>query len=210
MGRPRKVGKRLPSLKALVDNPYTPWQTVVLKDWYGQDDYTLHITSATAVWYKTGMPAVPIRWVLIKDPQGKFEPQSLLCSDLSTPPVQILQWFRLRWQVEVTFEEVRAHLGVETQRQWSPQAIRRTTPALFALFSIVVTLAHQWLAHHPFVLPKAAWYQKSRMTFADALALVRQQLWQIRTFQMSTSEPDTVKVPLELFNTWSDLLCYAA
>jgi len=58
-----KVGKRLPGLKALVNNPYTPWQTVEMKDWYGRGDYPLHVTSATAVWYKTGMPAVPIRWV---------------------------------------------------------------------------------------------------------------------------------------------------
>jgi len=73
-GTSRKVGKRLPGLKALVNNP-TPWQTVEMKDWYGQGDY-LHVTSATAVWYKTGMPAVPIRWVLIKDPKGKFETQA--------------------------------------------------------------------------------------------------------------------------------------
>lgn len=210
MGRPRKVGKRLPALKALIDNPYTPWQTVVLKDWYGQGDYPLLIASATAVWYKTGMPAVPIRWVLIKDPNGKFEPQALLCTDLLAARVQILQWFRQRWQVEVTFEEVRAHLGVETQRQWSPLAILRTTPTLLALFSIVVTLAHQYQTQVSFDLPKAAWYQKSLPTFADALALVRQQLWQMQTFQMSPSELDTVKVPRKLFNAWSDLLCYAA
>lgn len=210
MGRPRKVGKRLPTLKALIDNPYTPWQTVVLKDWYGQGDYPLLIASATAVWYKTGMPAVPIRWVLIKDPKGKFEPQALLCTDLLAARVQILQWFRQRWQVEVTFEEVRAHLGVETQRQWSPLAILRTTPTLLALFSIVVTLAHQYQTQVSFDLPKAAWYQKSLPTFADALALVRQQLWQMQTFQMSPSELDTVKVPRKLFNAWSDLLCYAA
>lgn len=168
MGRPRKVGQRLPSIKALVDNPYTPWQTVVVQDWYAQANYTLYIASATAVWYKTGMPAVPIRWVLIKDPKGKFEPQALLCTDLAATPAQILQWFRLRWQVEVTFEEVRAHLGVETGRQWSSLAIERTTPILLALFSVVAALAHQLQAHHPFVLPKAAWYHKQLPTFADA------------------------------------------
>lgn len=210
MGRPRKVGQRLPGLKALVDNPYTPWQTVIMKDWYGQGDYTLHIASATAVWYKTGMPLVPIRWVLIQDPKGKFETQALLCTDLAATPRQILQWFRQRWQVEVSFEEVRTHLGVETQRQWSSLAIERTTPVLLGLFSIVTTLAHQQLWHHPFVLPKVAWYHLGQPTFADALALVRQQLWQMRTFQMSTSASDTVKIPRDLFNTWSDLLCYAA
>ena len=147
---------------------------------------------------------------MIKAPQGKEEPQALLCSDLSAPPVQILQWFRLRWQIEVTFFEVRAYLGVETQRSWSPQAIRRTTPALVALFSIVTALAHQQQLHYSFVLPKPAWYQKSLPTFADALAPVRQQLWQMRTFQMSALEPVTVKISRDLFNTWSDLLYYAA
>ncbi|MCG8362768.1 MAG: hypothetical protein MJA27_05470, partial [Pseudanabaenales cyanobacterium] len=137
MGRPRKVGQRLLGLKALIDNPYTPWRTVVMKDWYGQGDYALELASSTAVWYHTGMSAVPLRWVLIQDPKGRFETQALLCTDVSADPIQILRWFRRRWQVEVTFEEVRTHLGVETQRQWSDKAILRTTPALFALFSIV-------------------------------------------------------------------------
>ena len=210
MGRPRKVGKRLPTLKALIENPYTPWQTLVVKDWYGHGDYTLQIASHTAVWYHTGLPVLPIRWVLIKDPKGKFEPQALLCTNLSAQPMEILQWFRQRWQVEVTFEEVRSHLGVETQRQWSNLAILRTTPALLALFSIVVMLANQAQTQHPFNLLNTAWYHKSFPTFADALALVRQQLWQFRLFQLSNGETDTVNVPRTFFKCWSDLLCYAA
>ena len=113
----------------------------------------------------------PSALVLLKDPKGKFEPQALLCTDLLVPPEQIVHWFRQRWQLEVTFEEVRAHLGVETQRQWSDMAILRTTPALLALFSIVVTLAHQLQTQHPFDLPNTAWYQKSLPTFSDAKRL---------------------------------------
>ena len=112
--------------------------------------------------------------------------------------------------MEVTLEEVHAHLGVESQRQWSALAITRTTPALFALFSIVVTLAHEWQSKEGFNLPKAAWYHKSQPTFADALALVRQRLWLVKTFQTSGASEDVLKVPRQLFNTWSDLLCYAA
>ena len=112
MGRPRKVGKRLPTLKALIENPYTPWETIVVSDWYGQGDYSLQVASHTAVWYHTGLPAVPIRWVLIRDPKAQFPPQALLCTDLSAQPSQILHWFRQRWQIEVTFAEVLAHLGV--------------------------------------------------------------------------------------------------
>lgn len=210
MGRPRKVGQRLPTLQALVDNPYTPWHTVMVQDWYGRGDYPLQITSHTSVWYHTGLPSVPIRWVLLKDPTGQFEPQALLSTDTSAQPIQILQWFRQRWQLEVTFAAVRSHLGVESQRQWSALAILRTTPALFALFSIVVMLAHHQQTQHPFDLPNAAWYHKPLPTFADALALVRQQLWQVRLFHLSTRETDTVNVPRALFNCWSDLLCYAA
>ncbi|MGD1929921.1 MAG: hypothetical protein ACFB12_13530 [Leptolyngbyaceae cyanobacterium] len=126
-------------------------------------------------------------------------------------PKDILQWFRQRWPVEVTFEEVRAHLGVETQRQWSSKAILRTTPALLALFSLVTILAHQHdtcCGSMPRL--KATRYEKSLPTFADALALVRQQLWQLQTFQMSGPDIDMLRVPRALFNTWSDLLCYAA
>ena len=124
--------------------------------------------------------------------------------------MQILQWFRQRWQVEVTFKEVRSHLGVETQRQWSEKVILRTTPALLALFSIVVMLTNQMQAQHRFDLPNTAWYRKPSPTFADALALVRQQLWQFRLFQLSDRETDTVNIPRALFNCWSNLLCYAA
>ncbi len=119
MGRPRKVGKRLPTLNTLLDDPQTIWQFLTLEDWYGGRSCVLQLATQTAVWYHTGLPPVPIPWVLVKDPNGKFEPQAFLSTDLSTTPDQILLWFRQRWQVEVAFEEVRAHLGMETQRQWS-------------------------------------------------------------------------------------------
>ena len=84
--------------------------------------------------------------MLLRDPLGRFSPQALLCTDPARDPVQIIRWFILRWQVEVTFQEARAHLGVETQRQWSDHAIARTTSCLFGLFSIVTLLAGQ--LHH--------------------------------------------------------------
>ncbi len=127
MGRPRKVGKRLPALKALVNNPYTPWQTVEMQDWYGRGDYPLHITSATAVWYKTGMPAVPIRWVLIKDPKGKFETQALLCTDLRPRQFKSCNGFGCDGRWKSLLRKPVLIYPAESQRQWSPQAIVRTT-----------------------------------------------------------------------------------
>ena len=148
--------------------------------------------------------------VLVKDPNGKAEPQAFLSTDLNATPEQILLWFRQRWQVEVTFEQVRAHLGVESQRQWSNLAILRTTPALLALFSIVVLLAHQLQLQMDSSLPQTAWYAKTLLTFVDALAFVRQRFWQTRLFQSSSPTTDMVKIPKALLDCWSSLLCYAA
>ena len=109
--------------------------------WYGEGERAVEVSSGTAVWHHGGLPVVPIRWVLLRDPRRRFDPQALLCTDPARDPPQIVRWFVRRWQVEVTFQEVRAHLGVETQRQWSDPAIARTTPCLLALFSLVTLLA---------------------------------------------------------------------
>src|SRR5262249_13773121 len=128
--------------------------------WYGRTKRTIELATGTAVWYHSGLPVVPLRWVLIRDPLGKFEPQALLSTDQSLSAQQIVEWFVLRWQLEVTFEECRAHLGVETQRQWSDLAIVRTTPALLGLFSLVTVFAHQLLQGQDLPGRQAAWSTK--------------------------------------------------
>ena len=181
-GPARKAPACLPCEKVL-EEAKTGWQLVIIPDWYGEGLRKVEIVSATAVWYHNGMPPLPIRWVLIRDPKGRFKPQALLCTDLTVKPEQILKWFILRWRVEVTFHEVRTHLGVETQRQWSHLAIARTTPALLGLFSLVTLLAHTHARRNNFPVRQAAWYTKSLPTFSDALANVRQELWQHLYFQ---------------------------
>jgi hypothetical protein len=120
----------------------------------------MEITSQTAVWYHSGKPPVPIRWVLIRDPQEEYETIALLSTSLELDPLQIVNWFVQRWQVEVTFEEVRAHLGVETQRQWSDKAIDRTTPLLLGLFSWITLAAHLLVERTQLSIRQAAWYVK--------------------------------------------------
>lgn len=210
MGRPRLVGKRNPTPATVLHHPQTQWQRVMLPHWYGAQPCVLEIASQTAVWYHTGLTPVPIRWVLVRDPLGQFDPQAFLCTNLDATPSQIVTWFCQRWQLEVTFEEVRAHLGVETQRQWSDLAIQRTTPALLGLFSLVVLFAHQISLQQSWQLRQSAWYRKSRPTFSDALALVRSRLWAFRLFQTSGLHTTWVKVPTEILDTWFEQLCYAA
>lgn len=119
MGRPRKKGARLPTQEKDLADRRTHWKRVILPDWYGEGWREVEIASATAVWFYNGTPPLPIRWVLIRDPKGKFKSQAFLSTDLTARPEQILKWFVMRWRLEVPFHEVRDHLGVETQRQWS-------------------------------------------------------------------------------------------
>ena len=209
-GRPRLVGKRLPTLEQQSTDPRTAWTRLTIAHWYSQQARAVEVVSETAVWYQTGLPPVPIRWVLLRDPAGKFPTQALLCTDLDASPEQILAWFVQRWQLEVTFHAMRAHLGMETQRQWTPLAIARTTPALFGLFSLATLLAHPACSSATPPLPQTAWYTKPLPTFADALALVRRQLWASLLFQMSPLTADPEKIPGTLLDHLCHLLCYAA
>lgn len=190
----------------LID-PHTVWQTITVA-WYGGVKREVEVATGTALWYHTGMAPVAIRWVLIRDPEGKFDPQALLCTDQNVESAQIIAWFVLRWQVEVTFHEVRAHLGVETQRQWSDLAILRTTPALLAVFSIVSIFAHQLLDEHSFPVRQAAWYSKALPTFSDTLAFVRQHFWPVSFSYMSSSKPEMIEIPRAFFERIIDTLAF--
>ena len=202
----------MPALKAVLAHPNTVWSRVTVAEWYGGRSRELEVASDTAVWYYSGLPPAPIRWVLVRDPSGRSEPQAFLSTDLAATPERILGWFVSRWRMETTFQEVRTHLGVETQRQWSDLAILRTTPALLGLFSLITVWADE-LARAPTdaVRPRtAAWYDKREPTFSDAIAAVRRVLW--RPESLSTSRPgiDTIEIPVAFLQRLTDTLCHAA
>lgn len=210
VGRPRLKGQRRATLAAVAADPATRWTRITITDWYGTGERAVEIVSDTAVWYHPGRPPVALRWVLLRDPQGEFATPALLCTDHAVAPAQILAWFVCRWPLEVTFAEARRHLGVETQRQWSEGAIRRTTPALLGLFSLVTLVAHPRLSHPAEVTRQAAWYHKPRPTFSDALALVRRQLWTVGLYPTSVPRTQMGKVPRALLDQLTEALCYAA
>lgn len=208
-GRPRVKGERHPTLAARLLAPDTVWETLTVP-WYGGRTAQVDVATGTALWYHGGLPTVALRWVLLRDPRGEFEPQALLSTDPTVAPAQIVAWFVTRWQVEVTFHEVRAHLGVETQRQWSDLAILRTTPALLGLFSLVTLFTQALLHDQPLPVRQAAWYAKSAPTFSDTLAFIRQQLWPVTVFSTSPSSDEVIEIPRSLFDRLTDSLAFAA
>ncbi len=211
VGRPRLKGERLPNLSMVAEDQNTIWKAIMVANWYGARERIVEVVSERAIWYSTGLPAVPVRWVLVRDPQEEFATQALLCTDLDAKPERIISWFVRRWQMEATFQEARQRLGFETQRHWSEKAIRRSAPALLALFSVVTLFAHQHMAKDANAVRRTAWYDKRYPTFSDALAVVRKELWTAeRTFCGSSADSETVKVPREFMERLTDALCYAA
>ena len=210
IGRPRVVGERLPTLARRLGDHRTRWRRLLVPGWYGGGDRLVEACSGTALWHHPGLPVVPLRWVLLRDPLGEFRPQAFLCTDLEAGPADILSWFVRRWATEVTFAEARRHLGMETQRQWSDRAVARTTPALLGLYSLATLWADD-LHRRSAILPRAAaWYTKRTATFSDALASVRRAIWADAASQTSASGGEAEKVPRTVLERLTDLACYAA
>ena len=208
-GRPRLKGNAQPSLQKVLAAPGTQWKSITLAYWYGHLQKQLDVATGTAVWYHGGSPIVPLRWVLVRDPAGKLKPQAFLCTDQQAGAMQILDWFVKRWQIEVTFEEAHAHLGMQTQRQWCAPAIARTTPAILGLYSVVTLLASQLLASQTVSVRQAAWYRKDCATFSDTIALVRRWLWHADHLSICEKPPDMMEIPTALFLRLTDTLSYA-
>ncbi len=197
-----KKGQRQRRLRTWAARSDTPWQSHEIF-WYGGKRKTMLLFSRTALWYRPGWDPVPIRYVIVRDPQSKLKDEVFFCTDPSLCPLQILKWVVMRWSVEVTFEEARAHLGLETQRQWSDLAIERTTPCLLALFSLVTLMTLHLCQDNAIPIQTTAWYKKQQPTFSDCILLVRRHIWRARFLVNSAPEAEFVQFPKEML----DLLC---
>ncbi len=244
-GRKPIKGERLPTLQQVINEPEllgkaelvndpsiewpTAWQRVTIESWYEKGEREVELLSGTCLWYHGGKEPVPIRYVVVRptpecDPKDQFRTTALLCTDLDVAPKQILIWYMMRWEVEVTFQEVREHLGVETQRQWNDLAIARTTPALLGLYSLVTLMAKEMLALKPLSSwqsvchQQSSWYHKQAPTFSDILALVRRHLWKhlyskpiySLTSSANSDKQNIEQVLLDTLDRLTNVLAYAA
>jgi len=210
LGRKPIKGKRI-QLKELLNNPNQIWQTDSV-DWYGGEKRQIEYITFVCLWYHAGCAPITLRVVLVKTPDGKNAAEPFFSTNIDLQPTQIIRYFVLRWNIEVTFEEARAHLGVETQRQWSDKAIARTTPLLMGLFSFVTLVAIKMNRTKELVsIEIASWYDKQgELTFSDILAIVRRSIWSKRYFSKSENQPDLDKYNDETINTLIYQLSLAA
>lgn len=212
---PRPAGKRGPkpkkgvrelSPKQQLADLATVW-TALEVPWYGGELKRLEVATGTSLWHRTGSEPVALCWALVRCPEGSFPPAAYFASR-EMPPAALLSTYVLRWNLEVTFAEVRANLGFETQRGWADKTIERSTPCLFGIFSLVVLLVKQL---HPIALPirRTVWYDKAQASFSDALAAVRVQLWTHQKYQNSTPDPQMRLIPQPIWNALLQAVCYS-
>jgi hypothetical protein len=206
-GRPRVVGTRLPTPAAVRDDPATVWHPAELA-WYDGTTRRLELATGTALWYHSGVKPLPIRWVLTRDPAGVVTPRAYFSTEPTDTAEAIVAEFLKRWPIETTFEESRAHLGLETQRQWSDAAIERETPCLFGLYSVVALLTRALHPGEAVPVQATAWYRKTTATFADCLATVRRHCWALEDIHDPPEEPGIVRIPRPLFDRLRAEVCY--
>ncbi len=180
-GQKNLVGKRMTTFKDMLKDDSLRWEMDEAL-WYSGKMKKIEFLTGTCLWYSYGIRPVPIKWILIRDPNGKTEPVALFTLDLNATTKRIIEDYMGRWPIEVTFEEVRAHLGMESQRQWSDKAIERETPSILASFSIInlIALELQKEKNDKILIQTSSWYQKKHVTFSDVLAYVRRHILEKR------------------------------
>ena len=202
----KRKGKRQRTLKEWAQRADTSWVAEQI-DWYGGKKKAVLLFSHQALWYTPGWDPLPIRLVIVRDPEGKLRDEVFFSTDPDTDPVQMINWVVMRWSVETTFEEARQHLGMETQRQWSDLAIQRTTPILLGLFSIVTWITFQMTQNEVIPIQKTAWYSKEKGTFSDCLFMVRKNIWQtqIHNYVISTGDEDITQFTPDILDLLLEL-----
>lgn len=190
-GRPRKKGAKRPQPQQVVATAKRRTLTVA---WYGGEERRVEVVTGTGQWYKSGEGLVPIRWVFVHDRDGTHRDEYFFTTDGTLSPKAIIETFTGRWSIEVTFEELRAHLGLESTRGWCRSTVLRAAPWLFGLYTIVVLFYHR--------LPKrfqrergVDWVGKNTTTFSDAITAVRRWLWVHWVFETTCHTVGFSKLP---------------
>jgi hypothetical protein len=174
-GRRRVKGEKIASPGETASEPDARWETVEVA-WYGGGRKSVNLLSGTGLWYRCGTKATGIKWVMMKDPEGRRDDEIIFTTETGMLPSEIIETFVCRWSLEVTFEEVRRHLGLETLRNRTYSAVSRSVPLLLGLFSFIVV----WFAltgQHAKVRPNSApWYKKTVVTFSDMFDSAREDI----------------------------------
>jgi hypothetical protein len=173
-GRPRKKGERRPAPAAVV--AATERRDRLEVAWYGGGHRTVEVVSGTGHWHKSGEGLVEVSWVYVHDLTGTHRDTYLFCTDPEMAAAEVIATYTGRWNIETTFQEMRAYLGLETTRGRVKNTVLRAAPCLFGLYS-VVALLYAELPAETTAEGTVSYRGKAAVTFSDAISVVRRQLW---------------------------------
>jgi hypothetical protein len=204
-GRPRVKGRRLPKPKEVVEKSKARRFTV---SWYGGGERKVELITGDGFWHKAkhSRGLVPVRWVFVHDKSGTHRDEYFFCTDPSLSAQQIVSWYTARWSIEVTFQELRAHLGLTTLRNWSKSSVLRTAPCLMGLFSVVSLIFARASRRNAPAVGSMPWYRKTEPTFSDAISAVRRLCWQ-EVLRSPANHVRVTKLPTRLKLMLLDHLC---
>jgi hypothetical protein len=205
-GRPRLRGRKLAAPSVVVQRSRRKRFTV---SWYGGKTRRVELVSGMGHWYKGGAGLVPVRWVFVHDLSGTHRDEYFYSTDPAMAADRIVSLYTGRWNIEVTFEEVREHLGLATPRNWSPRSVLRTAPCLLGLFSLVSLIFARHARQKGATPACSPWYAKAEVTFSDAIATVRRLCW-AEVLKQSLQHAGVPKLPARLRLTLLDHLSRAA
>jgi hypothetical protein len=193
-GRPRVKGGRRPKPSQAVAAAKRLSRKRV--GWYGGGTRRVRVLSDTGHWYKAGQGLVPLRWVFVRDQEGTHRDEYFFTTDLALDAVAVIGLYAVRWNLETTFQECRAHLGLGTTRGRCRPTVLRAAPCLLVLYTVVAVLYH--------ALPegkrsgRVRWPGKAGATFSDALCAVRRRLWAEAVLPQAGAAGAIEKLPPEV------------
>ena len=180
--RPCKKGKELPAPAQVVRQ--TPKPPVLTVAWYGGGRRRVEVVTGVGLWYRSGRPLVPVRWVFVRDRTGTHRDEYFFTTDVTMSPKAVIETYTGRWNIETTFQEARSYLGLETTRGRVRNTVLRAEPSLLALYTLVAWLYAELPPRYRRVRA-VAWLRKVDVTFSDAITAVRRYLWVEGVFSIS-------------------------
>lgn len=199
-GRPRIIGERISNPRQMADDKNANWELHEIT-WYGGESSRFMLLSGDGLWYRCSQGATWVRWVIVRGVDGNHREEIFFTTDKTLSPSEIVECYVRRWSIEVTFEEARCHLGIETLRNRSYNAIHRSVPMLLSLYSLIAV----WFASYGYGVGtysnEAPWYKKKYVTFSDMLKTARFDILSSSLFplvDLSTCEFQVAPFPLNI------------
>lgn len=194
-GPKKKKGHKKKSLQKIASSARSPFKELRNLRWYGGQLKNLRVLSQTGLWYKPGKGLVKIKLVFVRDPKGKRPDECLYSTHINASEKEIIEEVVLRWNIEVTFEELREYLNVESMKNWTEDSVKKQTHLVFSLYSITAVWFSKFIKTgqvNPF---RETWYQKEYFTFSDALGYLRREIIQDFIYTTATRKQDQYLIP---------------